>query len=382
MRLAASPALLFLHAVAGLFIFGLVLALPGTLFGIPSWTSAVHCDVAAQSNLLAVFFLGQLFCTALAGNLADKFGPDRLIVGGTTVVAIGFLALAQAAGQGGVALGFALLAAGGSAINVGTNTLVSVTFGARRGTMLSLAGLSCAVGALLTPFALQGWDASVVQRLHVLAGVCAVVAVAPLAFADAPWTSAGFSIGAMLSLARDRALVAVIVLTAIEFGVEAVIAGWGAAYALAVLPGVAGGLVVTTYWAGLGIGRLMAPLVLARRSKPTTIAMCGLLAMSGIAIVGRAGSASALLAGVSVAGIALGPLAPTLISMAGDRYPNRTGLAIGAVISLGQIGGVTLPWITGRAAIAVGFRGAMLVPMAASLAILAGAVTLRVRRGR
>jgi len=203
-RLPATPALLFLHAVAGLFIFGLVLALPGTLFGIPSWTSAVHCDVAAQSNLLAVFFLGQLFCTALAGNLADKFGPDRLIVGGTTVVAIGFLALAQAAGQGGVALGFALLAAGGSAINVGTNTLVSVTFGARRGTMLSLAGLSCAVGALLTPFALQGWDASVVQRLHVLAGVCAVVAVAPLAFADAPWTSAGFSVGAKEDKLGDR----------------------------------------------------------------------------------------------------------------------------------------------------------------------------------
>ena len=74
---AASPALLFLHAVAGMFIFCLVLALPGTLFGMPSWTSAVDCDVAAQSNLLAVFFLGQLLCTAVAGNLVDRFGPDR-----------------------------------------------------------------------------------------------------------------------------------------------------------------------------------------------------------------------------------------------------------------------------------------------------------------
>ena len=55
----------------------------------------------------------------------------------------------------------------------------------------------------------------------------------------------------MLSLARDRALVAVIVLTATEFGVEAVMAGWGAAYALAVLPTVAAGLVVTMYWTGL-----------------------------------------------------------------------------------------------------------------------------------
>ena len=359
-----------------------MLALPGTLFGMPSWTSAVHCDVAAQSNLLAVFFLGQLFCTALAGNLVDQFGPVFGHCGRHRRARDWIPALAQAAGQGGVALGFALLAGGGSAINVGTNTLVSVTFGARRGTMLSLAGLFCAVGALLTPVALQASDASIVQRLHGLAGLCIALAVAPFAFKDATWTPAGFSLGAMLSLARDRALVAVIVLTATEFGVEAVIAGWGAAYALAVLPGVAAGLVVTMYWTGLGVGRLLAPLVLARRSKPTTIALSGLLAMSGIAIVGLAGSAAALVAGVAVAGIALGPLAPTLISMAGDRYPNRTGLAIGAVISLGQIGGVTLPWITGRAAIAYGFRGAMLVPMAASLAILAGAVTLRVRHGR
>jgi MFS family permease len=367
-RFAASPALLFLHAAAGLFIFGLVLALPGTLFGMPSWTSAVHCDVAAQSNLLAAFFLAQLFCTALAGNLVDRFGPDRLIVGGTVVLAIGFLALADAAGQGGAALGFALLAGGGSAVNVGTNTLVSVTFGERRGTMLSLAGLFCAVGALLTPVALQASDASIVQRMQGLAALCIVLAAAPFAFNDAPWTPAGFSLGAMLSLARDRGLVAVILLTATEFGVEAVIAGWGAAYALAVLPGVA--------------GRLLAPLVLARRSKPTTIALCGLFAMSGIAIVGRAGTAGALLAGVAVAGFALGPLAPILISMAGDRYPNRTGLAIGAVISLGQIGGVTLPWMTGRAAITFGFRGAMLVPVVAALALVAGAVTLRVGRGR
>jgi fucose permease len=380
-RLAASPALLFLHAVAGQFIFCLVLALPGTLFGMPSWTSAVHSDVAAQSNLLAVFFLGQLVCTAVAGNLVDHFGPDRVIVGGTAGLAMGFLVLAQATGQASAALGIALLAGGGSAINAGSNTLVSVTFGERRGPMLNLMALFGAVGAFVTPFVMQAGVAPVVDRLYVLAGVSAVIAVAPLAFEDSPWTSTGVSLGAMLSLARDRALVAIIVLTAIEFGVEAVMAGWSAAYALAVMPTVAGGAVVVAYWGGLAAGRALGPLVLRVRSKPTTVAIGALLAVTGSGIIASARSGTALLAGAALAGIALGPLAPTLISVAGDRYPKRTGLAIGAVISLGQIGGVTLPWITGRTAIAAGFRGAMLVPMVASLTILAGAVTLRVRRG-
>ena len=175
MRRPASPALLFLHAVAGMFIFCLVLALPGTLFGMPSWTSAVHCDVAAQSNLLAIFFLGQLICTAVAGNLVDRFGPDRVIVGGTAGIAVGFLVLAQATGQASAAVGIALLAGGGSAINAGSNTLVSVTFGQRRGPMLNLMGLFGALGAFITPFVMQAGAAPVVERLYVLAAVSAVI---------------------------------------------------------------------------------------------------------------------------------------------------------------------------------------------------------------
>jgi MFS family permease len=248
--------------------------------------------------------------------------------------------------------------------------------------MLNLMGLFGALGAFITPFVMQAGMLPVVERLYILAGVSAVISVVPLAFADSPWTSTGVSLGAMLSLARDRALVAIIVLTAIEFGVEALMAGWSAAYALAVMPTVAGGAVVAAYWGGLAAGRALGPLVLKVRSKPTTVAIGAFLALAGSAIIASATSGTALLAGAAIAGIALGPMAPTLISVAGDRYPKRTGLAIGAVISLGQIGGVTLPWITGRTAIAVGFRGAMLVPMVASIAILAGAVTLRVRSGR
>jgi fucose permease len=381
-RLAASPPLFFLHAVAGQFIFCLVLAMPGTLFGMPSWTIAVHCDVAAQANLLAVFFLGQLICTGVAGNLVDRFGPDRVIVGGTAGLAVGFLALAHAAGQASAAVGIGLLAVGGSAINASSNTLVSVTFGDRRGPMLNLMGLFGAVGAFVTPFVMQTGALPVVERLYWLAAASAVIAVVPMAWEDSPWTSTGVSLAAMLSLARDRALVAVIVLTAIEFGVEAIMAGWSAAYALAVMPTVAGGAAVAAYWGGLAAGRALGPLVLRVRSKPTTVAIGAFLSLSGCAIMASATSGAALLAGAALAGVALGPLAPTLISVAGDRYPRRTGLAIGAVISLGQIGGVTLPWITGRTAIAAGFRGAMLVPMVASLAILLGAVTLRVRHGR
>jgi fucose permease len=368
--------------VAGQFIFGLVLALPGTLFGMPSWTEAVQCDVAAQANLLALFFAGALICTAAAGNLVDHLGPGRVLNVGTAVLAAGFVVLAGAHGPLQAAVGMSCLSAGGSAVNTSSNTLVSVTYGDRRGAMLSLMGVFTAVAACLTPLVMQAGGASTAARLQLVAGATAIVAIAPVLVAEPAWTSRGIALGAMLSLARDRALLAIIVLTAIEFGVEAVMAGWSAAYALAVLPAASGGAVVASYWGGLAAGRIGAPAVLSRRSKTTTVALGAMLTMAGVAIVGLARSSGGIMSGAFVAGLALGPLAPTLISVAGDRYPERTGLAIGAVISLGQIGGATLPWITGRVAIAAGFRLALVVPLAAALAIAGGATSLRLRRDR
>lgn len=382
MRLAGSPALLFTHAVACQFFFGLVLALPGTLFGIPEWTAAVGCDVAAQANLLVVFFAGQLICTAAAGIAVDHVGPQRVLTAGSTLLAAGFVVLSRATGPGAAAAGMALLATGGSSINAGGATLVSVTFGERRGAMLSLMAVFSAIGACVTPAVLAGPNgaAGIAARLMDLAGGSAIAAILPLVVAAAPWGSTGISLGAMLSLGADRWLVGLIALTAVEFGVEAVMAGWSAAYALAVVPAARAGAVVALYWGGLAGGRALTPLVLRRRSKVSTVAIAAGLAATGIALIAAAPSPAWLLTGAAVTGIAVGPLAPTLISVAGDRYPQRTGLAIGALLSLGQMGGVMLPWITGRVAIAAGFRGAMLVPMAAALVIVGAASAVRVRR--
>ena len=61
--LHVTPLRLFLLAVGGQCIFGIVLALPGTLFGLSSWTSALGFDIPAQANLLVVFFACQCALT-------------------------------------------------------------------------------------------------------------------------------------------------------------------------------------------------------------------------------------------------------------------------------------------------------------------------------
>ena len=377
-RLAPTSSRLFAHATAGQFIFGLVLALPGTLFGTPAWTAEVGCDVAAQANLLVVFFAGQLTCTAAAGIAVDHVGAQRVLTAGTGLLAVGFLALAGASSPGAAAVGFALLAAGGSMINAASNTLVSVTFGERRGAMLSLLGVFCAIGACLAPFAIG--VTGVAGRLAALSALAAVLAVAPLAIDRAAWTSRGLTLRAMLALGRDHHLGGLILWLGVEFGVEAILAGWSAAYALATLPGVNASLVVVLYWSGLCAGRVSAPLALRRRSKLVTLGVAAGLAALAVAGIATASTWSALAVSVFAAGFAVGPLAPTIIAVAGDRYPQQSGLVIGVLISVAQLGAVLLPWIAGRVAISQGFRAAMLVPFAAAIALALSAGALRVRR--
>lgn len=377
-RLAPTSSRLFAHATAGQFIFGLVLALPGTLFGTPAWTSAVGCDVAAQANLLVVFFTGQLTVTAAAGIAVDHFGAQRVLTAGTGLMALGFLALAKAASPAGAAVGFALLATGGSSINAASNTLVSVTFGERRGAMLSLLGVASAVGACLAPFVVG--VTGIPARLAALAALGVALTIAPLAIGQTAWTSRGVTLRAMLGLGRDRRFAGLILWLSVEFGVEAVLAGWSAAYALATMPGANAGLVVVLYWSGLCAGRVTAPLALKRSSKLVTVGVAaGLVAVatSGIAVATTWG---ALAVAVFAAGFAVGPLAPTIIAVAGDRYPQQSGLAIGVLVAVAQIGAVVLPWITGRVAIANGFRAAMLVPLAAAIVLSLSAGAFRVRR--
>jgi MFS family permease len=215
-RLAVTPFRLFLLAVAGQLLFGIVLALPGTLFGLPAWTGGLGFDVAAQARLVVVFFAGQFVFTAMAGSLVDRVGCQRVLSLGSLLMAIAFGRLAGAAVASDATVPAILLAAGGASINAASSTLVSVTY-----------------------------------------------------------SDAGF-----------------------------------------------------------------------------------------------------------VAGVAVGPLAPTIVSVAGDRYPRQMGAAIGLLLSIAQIGGMLLPWLTGRATIAYGYRAGLVVPALAAFGVAAGTVLAWQTRAR
>ncbi len=381
MLVGVTPLRLFVLAVAGQFIFGIVLALPGTLFGLPGWTGTLGFDVPAQANLLVVFFACQCVWTGVAGRGIDRFGCERVLAVGTAIVCVGFGCLAMADRIATTSLAAALLASGGAAINASSNTMVSSAYGERRGAMLSRMAVFGAAGALMTPLMFAAASAAgVASRSWQLAGVGAFVVVASLTMKVHPHHRIQHPPGQLRRLLRDRWILGVIVLLSLEFGTEAVFAGWSAAYAIAIVPGAPPEVVIALYWGGICLGRALAPIALARTTqRRMVIAGASVAAIAALVMTGASGVLT-LLASIFVVGLALGPLAPTIVSLAGDRHPQQMGTVIGLLLSAGQVGSTVLPWCAGQAAVASGFRLAMLVPAIAITLVAAGTLLVQTKR--
>ena len=60
---ARQRAMLFAAACAGMFIFGVVLALLGTLFGLPAMRERLGVNLAQQGDLFLLLYAGVCFST-------------------------------------------------------------------------------------------------------------------------------------------------------------------------------------------------------------------------------------------------------------------------------------------------------------------------------
>jgi MFS family permease len=383
--LSASRTRLMASAVAGQWIFGIILALLGQLFGIPAATAHAGLDLDAQARLLLTLFTGQLLFTAVAGRVADRLGSTRVLAAGSLVMAAAVFLLASGAGFRPAMIATLLMSLGGAAVNAASNTLVSTLYGDRRGQMLNVLGVFGAAGSVSVPLVFSGVTtyAQVYTRLLLLGGACGLAGVLHL-LQPRP-TRAGVIAaprGTTRAALKDPWVLALTFLLIIDFGNEAVMAGWIAPYTLSAVPQASATLMVGLYWGALAAGRLLMPFVLVRMSKLVLLGIASSAATAGFAAISTARTPFTLGLAVLLTGLAIAPMAPTTLSVAGDRYPRNTGAVFGLLLSLGQLGGMILPWSVARVAVTAGFRSGILVSSAAGvlMTVLLWSLVARNRR--
>ena len=74
--------------------------------------------------------------------------------------------------------------------------------------------------------------------------------------------------------------------------------------------------------------------------------------------------------GTALIGLSYGPIFPTTLAIAGDRYSQRAGTVFGLLFSIALVGGMTFPWAVGQVSQRVGVRAGMIVPGLGALGIV------------
>lgn len=377
--------MLFASAATGIFVFGIVMAVLGTLFGLPEMRERLHINLAQQGNMLLLLYLGIFIATLATGPAIDAIGNKAILIVSSLLVGVGMAGFAFAHSFESGAVPAVLLGCGGGGLNTSTNALVSDLFGEKRGSMLNLLGIFYGIGALCIPLlaaAITGHFAIAPQLLFcaALAAFCALLFGA-MRFPAAP-AAQTFSWSDAFAVARYPGVLVLGFLLFCQSGNEASIAGWTSTYV-----GEAGVRVQTAtfilagYWATVMVGRLLVARLLQSVSKEQLVFASGIGAFLGAVILLTSRSLEMLIAGVLLIGLSYAGIFPTALAIAGDAYQKMAGTVFGLLIAIALVGGMSFPWVVGQISEKWGVRYGMVVPLlgAAGICLLAWRI-LSIRR--
>ena len=121
---------------------------------------------------------------------------------------------------------------------------------------------------------------------------------------------------------------------------------------------------------------MLAARVLRGIGKSQLLLSVALLSLGGTAVLISARSLILLFTGTAFIGLSYGPIFPTTLAIAGDRYTQQAGTVFGLLFSVALIGGMTFPWAVGQVSQQIGVRSGMVVPGLGAIVIVGLCIAL------
>ena len=346
----------------------------------------LQIDLSQQGNLFLLLYLG-IFCASLVvGPLIDYAGNKANLLVSSLLVSAAMVWFALAHSFASASVAAILLGLGGGGLNTCTNALVSDAYGEQRGPMLNLLGIFFGIGALCVPLLAASIEGHfTIPQLFLFCAVLAVVCAAGYALLSFPPSKAteAFSLRAALSVAKYEGVLLLAFILFMESGNEACIGGWTSTFVNTIgYSARAATLVLASYWAALMVSRMMAARVLQAVGKSQLVLIAGLLSLLGCAALLWTQSLILLFAGTALIGLSYGPIFPTTLAIAGDRYSQRAGTVFGLLFSIALLGGMLFPWTVGQVSQRFNVRAGMIVPLlgAVGIILLSAIVFMRERK--
>jgi FHS family glucose/mannose:H+ symporter-like MFS transporter len=373
-------------AFAGMFVFGIVMAVLGAI--LPSLFHRLDLEKGQAGSLFLYMNFAMLVMSVIFGPVVDRFGFKLFLVFSALLVAAAFALLAGASSYGLVVLAAAVLGFGGGGLNGGTNALTSDVNPSGRGSALNLLGIFFGFGALSIPFligTLVGWAG--LKNILLLAAALSLV---PLVLFTAsvfpkPKQPQGFFLKRAAGIMPDPALWLCAFILFFESGNEFTVGGWVSTYLQEDFgaAAVTASLALAGYWAAIMAGRLAASGLVSRLKSEKLLMGSATLALLGTVLLAAApGRTTALLAAL-VVGLGFASIYPTTLAIAGERFATLSGTAFSVIFTVALSGGMLSPWLAGKIAQASGLRRGLFIPVVnCSMIIILLVVLRRVLRVR
>jgi MFS transporter, FHS family, glucose/mannose:H+ symporter len=348
-------------ALAGLFVFGLVIALVGAL--VPSLSSRLALTLGDVGSLFLAMNFAMLVASITIGLVVDRYGLKPPIATGAALVAAGLLLVAAATTTPVLFLAVVCLGFGGGLVNGASNTLAADLHDdpERKAAALNMLGVFYGFGALMLPFSVGALTA------HLgFAGPLVVASVLCLAVGGAaavqpfppPKQRIGLPLSTMPRLLREPVVLALGALLFFQSGNEFALGGYITSFLTRDMQLAAdtAAYVLAGYWAALMAGRLLLTRVLLLVGAPAVV--FGSAALSVVAALGLAAAPTPALAiaGSVFMGLALAGTFPTVLGITGAAFERHSGTVFGVLFTMALSGGMVVPWVAGHLAEAAGVR--------------------------
>lgn len=352
---ARNVALLDGIAFAGMFVFGIVMALLGAVM--PSLSTRLSLGLDNVATLFLVTNGAMLATSVVVGPAIDRYGIKAPLGAGGFLVALSLVLLVNASRLRELLPAVAVLGIGGGALNASTNTLVADLHDdpVRKAAALNVLGVFFGFGALLLPFSIGALLSRVGlgALLAATSGLCAAIGLAALMMRFPPAKQAhGWPLADMRQFVRLPFVLALAFLLFFQSGNEFILGGYFATFLTQQLGAAVGtaSYLLAAYWASIMASRVLLSGVLVRLGPHRIVLGGAILAATGALIVSAAPTTAVAVIGIVITGLALAGIFPTVLGVAGAAFREHSGTVFGILFTAALTGGMTMPWVAGHLA--------------------------------
>ncbi|MHB1839363.1 MAG: MFS transporter [Acidobacteriaceae bacterium] len=239
---------------------------------------------------------------------------------------------------------------------------------------LNMLGFSFSLGAVAVPLLLSLTKGrfSSATVLYILAAASAAILVSVLMQEFPTPTHASTPLGSLLKVLRHPLVWLFGALLFFESCNENCMFVWAGKVAQDLLHTSAqrAELVLLGLSASMGAGRLFALLWLKWIGDRNTVLLSAGIVVTGAIAVLSSATFAGVATGFCIVGLGLSAIFPTILGMAGDRFPRETGTVFGAIIAVGLVGGIAGPML-GSWAAAFNPARVLAVPLVAAIGVAA-----------